>query len=657
MSRRVAALVPPLVPGGLVGDLRVIRELGSRTPPVFAARPDSGATTDLVVLCRYACADPLVAQLRDTQWLARLHTSNVPRTLALHAGPDDALVTSEYVDGVTLAELVSSSGGAARTVPLDATLRILLDVLAGLQALHDMTDPHGAPLGLTHGNVTPAEIIVGADGVTRLANVVRTTARREHTHASYIAPEVLLGVGTVGPRSDLYSVGALLWEALSGRRLFDGQDAAAILARRLTEPIPKPEVRKAWAAPLADIALRALDPKPDKRYESAARMAVAIVSAAGSNTLDAREVADLVEHRAGDRIRARRTDLTRRRAMPSASDVRETDNTTVEENLETARLDPKPIDPNDPLAEQSAELKTEVDFAFLRSMYLKGEAELRDPDADDGDPTTVARSPSRPDPQEDDDDRDSTTISRPAEQSSEAEHEDPTMSVDPRTPGVQLIDARSVKKKLTDEPIEEDPSDDSLTAQPSPAFAELLPKLREQERMLAPAPEEGHTMPLMGKAPSVPKTAAMPQQENVDPRGETLPIDPSMLPQAAVSDSSRRMQTVPARSRMQPPPPPPNASQGPSSNDLPLVQPVVWGQQDISQIQAPRSDPSRVSRWLVVLGSLVVAGTGAGLIAWVLTETPPAPRKVEARAGVSPVESLSAPVLQRPAPSASKKKR
>jgi serine/threonine protein kinase len=676
---------------------------------VFVARPDSGGTADLVVLCRYACADPLVAQLRDTQWLSRLHSSNVPRTLALHAGPDDVLVTSEFVEGVTLAELLTAGAGAARTVPLDASLRILLDVLAGLQALHDMTDPRGAPLGLAHGNVTPAEIIVGTDGVTRIANVVRTTPRREHTHASYIAPEVLLGVGTVGPRSDLYSVGALLWEALSGRRLFDGQDAAAILSRRLTEQIPKPEVRKSWAAPLADIALRALDPKPDKRYESAARMAVAIVSVAGSNTLDAREIAELVEHRAGDRIRARRVDLTRRRAMPSSSDVRETDNTAIDENLDTARIEPRSNDPNDPLAEQSAELKTEVDFAFLRSMYLKGEAEaapqaskpepepgsssidasvalkdlLRDPDADDADPTTVSRSPSQPEPGEDDEDRDSTTITRPAdrEESSEAERDDPTMSIDPRMPGVQLVDAPAARK-LSDEekeeqyastltaahdlplpgsplpraeqPIEEDPSDDSLTAKPSPAFVELLPKLREQEQMLARVSEDAHTMPHLGKAASVPRTVAV--QANVDPRGETLPIDPSMLPPAALASSARMHAAPPAQPPMQPVGPPPNAPPFPSSNELPLVQPVVWGQQDMSQIAVPRSEPAR-GRWLVVLVSLLLAGTGAALIAWVLTEQPPAPRSVEPRAGTSPVESLSPPVLQRPAPSASTKKK
>lgn len=485
MARRVTALVP----GGLVGQYRVVRELGSRTPAVYAARREHGH--ELVTLCRYSSRDPAGALLLETQWIAKIASPHIPKTKNLAIGADDIIVTSEFIDGVSLAELGAILGGQ---LDLGLTLRILLDVLAGLQAMHEVTDARGAPLRVVHGQLTPSDVIVGLDGTTRIVDVVRTAGKKEHQDAGYLAPEVLLGVGEVDARADVYSVGVLLWEALEGARLFHGNDASAVLAHRLTETIRRPRPGLPWAEPLADVALAALAPKADARLPSAARMAMGIVTVAERHVSAPQEVAAAVAASAGERVRARRNHLLARRAMPSASDVRETAPATVsEDDTATAVVDDQRTavidgddeqatskmqadrDPLKPIDEESVEGATEVDFAFLRSMYLKGQ-ESAPPTPEKvafeesmSAPSTEPATDGRPAAPAGDDEPEPATVSIV-----EKTGEDSTLTVDLNAPDVQVADS-SVSVTLPQKtkragiaPAQHDPPAPSTDPGPAP---------------------------------------------------------------------------------------------------------------------------------------------------------------------------------------------
>jgi serine/threonine protein kinase len=173
----------------------------------------------------------------------------------------------------SLAEIEELLGGPGR-LSLSYSLRWLLDVLAGLGVLH-------RTLGFVHGEVQPENIVLGEDGVGRLVPVVRAHwvrgEERTPEHLYYLAPEKLLG-DNVDVRADVFSVGVMLWEALSGQRLLEAYTVDDIIARLMGGGIPRarPPEGESWTAPLAAIAERALAVDPGKRFGSVSEMKATI---------------------------------------------------------------------------------------------------------------------------------------------------------------------------------------------------------------------------------------------------------------------------------------------------------------------------------------------------------------------------------------------
>jgi hypothetical protein len=212
---------------------------------------------------------PSIASLRAIAALKSPHLALV-RPARIGLGFESAGASQK-----SLAEVEQLLGGKGR-LSLPYSLRWLLDAMAGLGVLH-------RTLGFVHGEVQPESVVLGEDGVGRLVPVVRAHwvrgEERPPETLYYLAPEKLLG-DNVDVRADVFSIGVMLWEALSGQRLIEAYTIDDIIARLMGGGIPRanqPE-GESWTAPLGAIAERALTVDPGRRFGSVGEMKASIES-------------------------------------------------------------------------------------------------------------------------------------------------------------------------------------------------------------------------------------------------------------------------------------------------------------------------------------------------------------------------------------------
>jgi hypothetical protein len=288
----------------IVGRYVLLRQLASERAPTFAATTVTD-TRELFVVERLADATTTTRRLAEE--VLRIHHPNLARVQALVSGGAKLDIVSDYVDGQRLSDLLVEPVG----IPLGVMLRILIDVLNGLSALHDRKNAAGASVQLVHGSVRPELVLLGVDGITRLLQIVSGAPPVLPSNLAYVAPEVLRGEAS-GVPADLYAVGVMLWEALARERLFGGGNSAdAILARHDAGPMPRARLRDAdsWGAGLVDVAARALRSKPTERFASVAEMARDVRKVAMARLEPSSSVAKLVMTVAGARIVERRSQL------------------------------------------------------------------------------------------------------------------------------------------------------------------------------------------------------------------------------------------------------------------------------------------------------------------------------------------------------------
>ncbi|MCC7537634.1 MAG: serine/threonine protein kinase [Deltaproteobacteria bacterium] len=253
--------------------------------------------------------------LDEARLAARIHHANVVPTLDIGGGPDGHFIVMDYVEGDSLAGLVERSRDIGTRLPMGVALRIVLDALEGLHAAHEVTGDDGQPLHLVHRDVSPDNLLVGVDGVSRLTDFGVARARnRLHTtrdprckgkHA-YMSPEQILASRDVDRRADVYGMGVLLWECLVGERLFAARKGEPTYERVLREPIREPRsVDPSVPQALSDVVMKALERDRSRRYATAAALAAAIDDAAArSGVAIARPsaVGQLVMEISGDKV-------------------------------------------------------------------------------------------------------------------------------------------------------------------------------------------------------------------------------------------------------------------------------------------------------------------------------------------------------------------
>jgi serine/threonine protein kinase len=189
---------------------------------------------------------------------------------------DQPFIVMELVEGETLAERLASRG----RLGWREALAIGEQVARALAAAH----AHG----LVHRDVKPANVLLGSDGHAKVVDFGIAQAAQAATltasgvvlgSADYVAPEQARG-GHVGPGADLYSLGCVLFEAVTGQTPYTGANAVAIATQHVSGPVPDPLVRRPdLPAPVAALIARALAKDPADRFPSAAAMADALAAA------------------------------------------------------------------------------------------------------------------------------------------------------------------------------------------------------------------------------------------------------------------------------------------------------------------------------------------------------------------------------------------
>jgi serine/threonine protein kinase len=243
---------------------------------------------------------------------ARIQHPNVVATLDVLAAADELLIVMEYTQGESLAQLMRLNIGRARRISPAVACAVAADVLAGLHAAHEATDDRGRPIGIVHRDVSPDNVLVGADGSARVFDfgVAKAVGRLQVTREgqvkgtiAYMAPEQVRG-GAVDRSADVYSVAVVLWEMLTGRKLFDGDRDADIVENILFGAVDAPAaVAPQVPEQLNGVVLRGLSRKPADRFPTARDMARALREAV--RPASASEVGDWVQSIAGETLRMR----------------------------------------------------------------------------------------------------------------------------------------------------------------------------------------------------------------------------------------------------------------------------------------------------------------------------------------------------------------
>jgi serine/threonine-protein kinase len=233
----------------------------------------------------------------------RLDHPNIARINEFGVENGVHFIEMEYVQGEDVRRLDKRARLANTPVPLGVILRVIADAAAGLDFAHKAKDSKGVPLNLVHRDVSPQNILVGFDGSVKLIDfgVAKAAGRAQHTATGilkgkfpYMSPEQADGLDMDG-RSDVFALGIVLWELLTGKRLFKGEND--LMTQRLVKAcqVPPPSQVEPSLPPALDaVVLKSLAKEPKDRYADAAAFRMALEDFAFKNAIPASN-AHLVE--------------------------------------------------------------------------------------------------------------------------------------------------------------------------------------------------------------------------------------------------------------------------------------------------------------------------------------------------------------------------
>jgi ABC-type branched-subunit amino acid transport system substrate-binding protein len=212
--------------------------------------------------------------LEEARLTARLNHPNVVQTNDVGEDQGRYYIAMEYLEGQTF-ERVRRARNAGKLFPLNLQIQMLVQALSGLHYAHELTDYDNTALSIVHRDVTPSNIFVTYDGQVKLVDfgIAKVFDSLNHTRvgvlkgkARYMPPEQITGV-TIDRRADIFSVGVMLWEMLSGTQIWLGKSETEILRRVSAGDVPLPPRDAPFV--LQQICTKAMAFHADDRYPTA----------------------------------------------------------------------------------------------------------------------------------------------------------------------------------------------------------------------------------------------------------------------------------------------------------------------------------------------------------------------------------------------------
>jgi serine/threonine-protein kinase len=262
--------------------------------------------------------------LDESRLASKIHHPNVVPVTNVVEDNGELFLAMDYVDAITLSRLrfvssrteAPSPKGLVKRLSPPVVTRILADTLAGLHAAHEAVDMRGVKLELVHRDVSPQNILVGADGMARLIDfgIAKASQRATHTVTgslkgkyAYMSPEQATGK-EIDRRTDVFAAGVVLYEALVGERLFHAESQFEIIQKILEMPIPPPSSVAPDVSPALDsVVAMALERDKEKRFATAADFLEALERAAPIGSR--REVIEEVDFFCGRALEKQRQSL------------------------------------------------------------------------------------------------------------------------------------------------------------------------------------------------------------------------------------------------------------------------------------------------------------------------------------------------------------
>ncbi|HEY4244570.1 MAG TPA: serine/threonine-protein kinase [Kofleriaceae bacterium] len=281
--------------GSTANSYQILGKLASGgMAEIFLARGESVAGVG-----RYCVLKRVIRErAKDTQFVrmfldearlaSQLQHPNIAAVYDIGKLGDSYFFTMEYVHGETVRALIHRAHGLRRPIPLAVALSIAAGAAAGLHHAHERNGPAGKPLGIVHRDVSPSNLMVSFEGNVKLVDfgVAKAADRATETRSgtvkgkiSYLSPEQCKG-GDIDRRSDLYSLGIVLWELLAVDRLYKRQSDFENMSAIVNEAPPLPSSRRDDIPPEIDaIVMRLLAKDPRERFQTAEEVVESIENA------------------------------------------------------------------------------------------------------------------------------------------------------------------------------------------------------------------------------------------------------------------------------------------------------------------------------------------------------------------------------------------
>lgn len=233
-----------------------------------------------------AAQQELVDQFLDeARVAATLNHPNVVHLFEVGLWNGTYFIAMEYIRGRNLSQLIRRAIEAGVDIPPLVAARVIADAAQGLHHAHTAADAQGRALNIIHRDISPQNIMVRDDGVTKVVDfgIARASNRSTRTATgtlkgklSYMAPEQLIG-DQLSPAADQFALGVCFWEMLVGARLFKAEQDLQVVKKVLEEPVRPPSMaRKGVPATFDAVVLKMLKRSPAQRFPSCAEVAAAI---------------------------------------------------------------------------------------------------------------------------------------------------------------------------------------------------------------------------------------------------------------------------------------------------------------------------------------------------------------------------------------------